>query len=240
MNLMLHCGSQLAELDEVLAVETPANTATHFPTPHGVLIDSVTTELNHAGYKIASEAHSLNHDGMSYFGLLQLESDHNDYTYVAGIRNDHEKRFAQGFACGMTVFVCDNLSFSGDIVVKRKHTRFALDQLQDIVQNGVAQLRLMQTFQDTRVDTYKHAPIDDITAHDLIIKAVDQKAIAVRKIPELLREWREPRHTEFEPRNVWSLFNCFTEVYKTGSLNTTHNKSVRLHRVMDNHLSLTA
>ena len=34
----------------------------------------------------------------------------------------------------------------------------------------------------------------------------------------MLYEWREPRHNAFVGRNVWSLFNAFTESLKEGNL----------------------
>ena len=33
-------------------------------------------------------------------------------------------------------------------------------------------------------------------------------------IPKVLREWREPWHAEFHPRNAWSLHNAVTETLK--------------------------
>ena len=68
--------------------------------------------------------------------------------------------------------------------------------------------------QDTRFANYKLADLDDCTAHDLVIRACDVGVVPNRTIPEVLREWWEPRHAEFEPRNIWSLFNAFTEVLK--------------------------
>lgn len=41
---------------------------------------------------------------------------------MVGLRNSHDKRFLVGISFGSRVFVCDNLAFTGDHVVKRKHT----------------------------------------------------------------------------------------------------------------------
>jgi len=92
--------------------------------------------------------------------------------------------------------------------------------------------------QDTRLSTYKLADIDDRTAHDLVIRSCDVGVVPNRTIPEVLREWREPRHMEFEPRNAWSLFNAFTEALK-GNLIELPRRTEALHGLLDSHVGLT-
>lgn len=43
---------------------------------------------------------------------------------VLGLRNSPDKMFPAGIVAGASVFVCDNLSFSGVINLARKHPRF--------------------------------------------------------------------------------------------------------------------
>jgi hypothetical protein len=52
--------------------------------------------------------------------------------------------------------------------------------------------------------------------------------IEPRQFMKVSREWRKPQHEEFEPRNMWSLYNAFTEVYK----------GLQVHEVMDRHIQL--
>ena len=59
-----------------------------------------------------------------------LGHDHNeDYCWVLGLRNSHDKTFPTGIVAGASVFVCDNLSFSGEVKFARKHTRFIMRDL---------------------------------------------------------------------------------------------------------------
>jgi hypothetical protein len=44
------------------------------------------------------------------------------YEDTVGLRNSHDKRFPIGIGFGSRVFVCDNLSFYADRVIRRKHT----------------------------------------------------------------------------------------------------------------------
>ena len=84
--------------------------------------------------------------------------------------------------------------------------------------------------QDKRIAAYKEIVIKDAEAHDLIIRACDVGVCCNRLIPAVLHEWREPRHQEFQERDVWSLFNSFTEVLKDGKL---PKRTEALHGLLD-------
>ena len=71
----------------------------------------------------------------------------------------------------------------------------------------------------------------------MVVKALDGGATLPRRLPQVLDEWRKPRHQEFEPRTAWSLFNAFTESMKSaGDIGTHVGRTSRLHRVFDEEL----
>ena len=96
-----------------------------------------------------------------------------DYAYVLGLRNSHDKRFPAGLAVGASVFVCDNLSFSGEIKIARKHTRHIVRDLPELVSGAVGQLAERWHEQARRIDAYRSHEIGDKQAHDLIVRALD-------------------------------------------------------------------
>lgn len=52
-------------------------------------------------------------------------------------------------------------------------------------------------------------------------------------IPGVLKQWREPHHEAFEDRNIWSLFNAFTETLKQGNLAELPKRTEALHGLLD-------
>lgn len=216
-NLILHCGANLVHRRDVESVPIPHSTATWTPIPHLKLIHCVEQTLVASNLTIASYAHSLTHDGSRYFGLMEIQShqsNSDDYCWVLGLRNSHDKTFPAGITAGASVFVCDNLSFSGEVKLARKHTRFILRDLPQLVGRAIGKLLEKWHDQDTRIATYKEKRLTNIAAHDLIIRATDVGVCSNRLIPTVLQEWREPRHEEFRPRNIWSFFNAVTESLK--------------------------
>jgi len=238
-NLLLHCGARGVEREQVIEVPTPRPTDTWTPIPHIELVRQVEQTLRFNRLVVGTQAHSLSHDGARYFGLMEIqrsESDE-DYCWVLGLRNSHDKTFPAGVAAGAQVIVCDNLSFSGEVKLARKHTRFITRDLPRLVQTAVGKLMERWHHQDVRLASYKLSDITDAAAHDLVIRACDVGVCPNRHIPQVLHHWREPGHREFEPRNVWSLFNAFTEALK-GNLIELPRRTEALHGLLDNHVGL--
>lgn len=220
--------------DQVARVRTPASTDTWTPIPHTLLIDSVRASLLSAGLKLGDQSHSLSHEGSRYFGLIEVRGKRQaeDYGWVLGLRNSHDKMFPAGIVAGAKVFVCDNLSFSGEVKLARKHTRHILRDLPQLAGRSIGKLMEHWHRQDERIKAYKAAVLSEVNAHDLVIRAVDMGACSNRKIPEVLREWRKPRHREFVEPTAWSLFNAFTEVLK-GNLPELPKRTEVLHALFD-------
>lgn len=233
--LMVHAGARKVEAAQLATISTPAATETWFPIPHDNVYGLVRDNLTRMGYAVRKEEHGLSKDDARWFAVLTLafEGAPADYSLVAGIRNSHDKTFPTGLIVGSRVFVCDNLAFSGEISIKRKHTRNIFTDLPRLVGDAMGKLGDMRQSQETRIAAYKDRQIGDSEAHDLLIRAMDVKVLPNRIVPDVLNEWRKPRHVDFMPRNAWSLFNAFTEVLKQTSPTELPNRTIGLHGLMD-------
>src|SRR6185312_13063801 len=145
-----------------------------------------------------NEAHALWSDGLRYFGLLEVTNGHlaEDYGLVIGLRNSHDKSFPAAIAMGSSVFCCDNLAFSAEVTIARRHTRFIERDLPRIVHTAVGRLSDLRGKQDERIQAYKETELSDPAAHDLVIRAIDASVLPVTQVPDVLQEWRIPSHEE--------------------------------------------
>lgn len=243
-NLVLHCGAHAVSRDQVYETNTPARTDTWCPIPHSQLIESVETGLRGLNLCVVEQAHSLTREGQRYFGLLQVArvdaqrapEKEGDFGYIMGLRNSHDKSFPAGLVVGMNVFVCDNLSFNGEIKIARRHTDKILDDLPIITNRAVGLLAERWNRAPVRVEKYRTTEINDAQAHDIIIRALDAQAILARQIETITHEFRNPRHAEFakDGKTAWRLFNAFTESAKGTSLVELSSRTTRLHGLFDN------
>ncbi len=108
-----------------------------------------------------------------------------------------------------------------------------------LAQAAVGKLMERWHHQDQRIVSYKLTDLDERTAHDLVVRALDVGVCPNRLIPLVLHEWRMPRYKEFQPRNVWSLFNAFTETLN-GNLHELPRRTEALHGLLDCHVGLSA
>jgi hypothetical protein len=133
MTLMLHVNATEVPYDALRQLLTPDATPTHVPIPHHRVVDMMRHTLSFYGHEIVEEHHGLTEDGARYFGLLSLRSTYGGYEDTVGLRNAHDKSFPVGIAFGSRVFVCDNLAFIADHVIKRRHTVNAKRDLPGLV-----------------------------------------------------------------------------------------------------------
>lgn len=126
-----------------------------------------------------------------------------------GIRNSLDKSLPLGFIAGSRVFVCDNLAFRSELLVRRKHTRFGHARFTEAILQAVQSLDQFRMAESSRIARLKRAEINENRAESLILRAYEAGVVS-HLLPHVLREWREPSHNVFEPRTLWSLTNAFT------------------------------
>lgn len=237
--LSLHCGSNVATLEQVREAPTPAATATHQPIPHYELLDMARNYADASGLRITGETHGLwGGEKERYFGLLSVSSEHGDRDMVIGLRNSHDKKFPAAVALGTRVFVCDNLAFSGEVSIARRHTVNIRRDLPELVARAMGKLAAYRQVQDARIASYQETEISPVEAHDLVVRAMDAQVIGPVLVPHVLQSWRSPEHPEFAPRNLWSLFNAFTERLKGTRPEVLSRRTQSLHGLLDAHTGL--
>lgn len=116
-----------------------------------------------------------------------------------------------GFCAGSRVFVCDNLAFRAELMVRRKHSLNGAANFSADIATAVMGLTAFKESESARIATMAETAMPNERAESLILRAaVEHGIISLRQIPVVVREWEEPRHELFEPRTAWSLFNAFT------------------------------
>ena len=133
MTLMLHCGAEPINRNELFQMGTPKGmTDTHYPIAHRDLVEMVEHGFNRFGkYEITNQEFGISHEQNRMFGLMSLRGTNakSNWETIIAYRNSHDQAFSAGMAGGSRVFVCDNLAFNGDVVFGRKHTKNIMSEL---------------------------------------------------------------------------------------------------------------
>ncbi|HCE42897.1 MAG TPA: hypothetical protein DET40_05065 [Lentisphaeria bacterium] len=212
--LVLHCGASKVTREELIGIPTPAATETWRPVPHYEVAELVANEAQRRGYEIVKEEYGLTPKGDRMFGVLRFKPENSgaEYTRALGIRNSHNKQFALGVVAGCSIFICDNLAFSGEITIHRKHTSGI--EIDELIPQAFDKLAYQYVRLEQRIGGMKLEAVSIDQARVITVMAAEIKAIPSCDIIEVLDEFKEPRHEEFRESTKWSLYNSFTETAK--------------------------
>jgi len=231
--LMLHCGGESATLEDIAAVPAPSETDSYKPLLHyDLALNTMRIGEEMMGlrdFKVEKAAFGLSNEGRRMFGLVSFKNGDTGMGLAVGFRNSYDKSMSAGFAIGGRVFVCDNLALAGELVVMRRHTGGIIEELKDKL--VLIFHRAHQTWDSLVNDRQRmqECELSNDRAYEIIGLAYGRKLIGPRQFIRVGWEWRRaPRYEEFKGRNLWSLYNGFTEVYK----------GLPIHEVMDRHIKL--
>ena len=240
MSLMLHRGGWRATLADLASATVPEPTSSYHPVPYGRFVEEVKLHVPRFGLTVRDEAYALAREGSQMFGVLtcvngKLASGH---ALAIGIRNSYDRSLSVGLVAGTRVFCCDNLAFSGEVRMQRKHTVHVFRDLPDLIYRMLSQVSSMRSRIEEEVAAMKVRELPPAHAHHLMVEAIRLNVLPASRLPKVLEAWEEPEHEEFAPRTAWSLFNAFTEVQKGAAPRSQMEGSLRLSSLFRRELSL--
>jgi hypothetical protein len=231
MTLMLHAGAKPVDYDGLRTLVTPEATATHVPIPHHRVVDAVVHSLGFYGHEVVEQHFGVTDDQARFFGVLTLKSHYTGYTDTVGLRNSHDKRFPIGIGFGSRVFICDNLAFIADQVIKRKHTANARRDLPGLIGEMVEPLQLAREKQHQAFLTYQETPVTEVQADHAIMSMYREGVINVQRIADVAEQWERPTF-DWGEKTAWRLFNAATFAL-TGKVVENNDATPRLHKIID-------
>ena len=218
--LLSHVDTDLVPREQLALIETPPATRSFKPVPHIELIETLEHVLRLNQITIRKEQFALRRDGSTLFGVLQLAyADTPDGTAALGIRTANNRTMSIQLCAGLSVFVCDNMVFRGDLIaLNRKHT--AGLHLRTEINHAV--LRFQDHFRKLtgEIESLKSKEISDLDAKATIHDVFVQGILPIRLLPEASNSYFEPFVDEFRPRTAWSLHNAFTAAAKEMPITT--------------------
>ena len=231
MTLLLHAGATPVDYDALRQLPVPAPTDTHVPISHSAVVDMVKYSLGFYGHEIVQEDYGVTPDGARFFGVLSLRSEYGDYTDTVGLRNSHDMRFPIGISLGSRVFVCDNLAFNGEHVIRRKHTKNAKRELPGLVAEVVEPLAVQRADQHAHFERYRATPLLTHQVDSAIMQLYRRGVINVTRIADVLAAYEQPPH-DWGEETAWRLFNA-TTLTLTGRVAENPQSTKALYEVID-------
>ena len=125
---------------------------------------------------------------------MTLRSAYGDYGDIVGLRNSNDRMFPIGIAFGSRVFVCDNLAFMGDQVIRRKHTTKSKRELPSLLSEIVLPLQAQRLAQNKKLIRYQETQLSDLQADHAILSMYREGVIGVQGIGDVVEQFERPSH----------------------------------------------
>src|SRR5207244_4033485 len=97
--------------------------------------------------------------------------------------------FPLGFAAGSRVFVCDNLAFRSELLVRRKHTVNGMRAFGTAIGSAVASLTSFRETESLRIRRMAEAELTPAMASHVILSAYRRGIISALQLPKVCRAW---------------------------------------------------
>lgn len=210
--LTLHCGSRSVSREELVSIEAPAPTDTWFPVPHRDVLATAESLLMGAGFAIERSRYALGAEGHEFFGVLDLRLPigTDGVKLAVGLRNSTNKKFPIGLAAGSRVFVCDNLAFSAELTVTRKHTRNGMVRWVEGIGGAVNRLDQFRQSESRRIEILAKYQLGMSEADSLLLRAFEAGILNTRQLPLAIEQWRNPSFDWGQTGTAFHLYNAMT------------------------------
>lgn len=240
MTLLVHRGGWEASKADLASAPVPEPTESYHPVPYDRFVEEVKLHVPRFSLTVTSEAYALARDGAQMFGVLTCSNGDGpkDHGLAIGIRNSYDRTLSVGLVAGTRVFCCDNLAFSGEVRMQRKHTVNVFRDLPDLIYRMLSQVSSMKGRIEAEIEAMKELELRPADAHHLMVEAIRSNVLPASRLPKVIEAWEDPAHAEFLPRTAWSLFNAFTEVQKGAPPRAQMEGSLKLSSLFRRELSL--
>ena len=215
-------------------IPEPVLTKTYQPVSHGDLADTVRRvgeDILH-DFSFHKEQYGLAKDGNQMFGIHTYKNHSDEMGLSIGFRNSYDKSLAIGLAMGASIFVCDNLAFTGDVTSFRKHTANVLVDIEKLILSTIYSHKSNYYEIQEEAETLKQRTVTNDRAFSLMGQLYGKGILTPRQLPIVKDEWLSPTYEDFNPRTMWSFYNAVTKGLKTTPPRQIMEKHIKLHRFL--------
>jgi len=226
-------GSNKVTEAEVIKVPAVPYTRTHHPVHHRYILDAIRSGVVATGLEIINTEYVLANKGNRMFGVWDLSGGTDELCWSIGIRNSMDKSMALGITAGTRVFVCENLSFSGDFVEFRKHTKgLVYDELEFMAYRAMKKMVANLTKFQAWHEGLKNFTLTEWDAKILLVEIMTNNIIP----PSRFARFNDLYFGEAYEPTLWGFHESVTDVLRDNNLLTLPKKNKMLNGVLDTYM----
>ena len=239
-------------LDQLKDRYVPESRPSYSPVSHYDYMYELNNHLQSQGCEILNERYTLIADklqkddkektpGMVMFakiGIAYRDHQNERFTYNFGAINSHNTKHAIKLFAGAEFGLCSNgMIWGAEYTTNQRHQGANIIQsVRSMIESGYSHVQLQHKKMDDAVAVMEKIGIGRDRAAELVMDAMKSKAIAPSAIEPVWDHWeqRTPEGELFPERNMWSLYNAFTEKFKDERINNVYTKNRKLNNFITN------
>jgi len=198
-------------------VAVPHKTESYSPIGHKHLIGLLRMSLENAGFHVAENrvTQSAKGDEISGHMIINGDTGEPDFRHMLAYTNSYNKRVPIRLVSGAEVYVCLNGMVVGDIITMRKHTGNIVPALKPMIRTAIEGVRSNMLKTKADITVMKNIDLTRTMAAELVGRMfVEEMILTSREASVVASQLRKPRFEEFQPNNLWSLYNHCTFAMK--------------------------
>jgi len=206
----------------------------HYPMRHDVLLDIVDETLKQQKHHVSKKEHFISHGGIRMYTsyILGEAKGKDDFSMAMAVTGAQDRTSSAKIMFGTNIFICANGCYSGEVVLRRKNTMNALDELPEIVDKGVHMAGISYKRDSAFLEGWKRTEITSEQQKsflfDVMMSGLLPRSHVLDKVFPLLET---PTYEEHRKDTVYAMHNSFTEAHKTRVRNNPTPASEELIRL---------
>ena len=183
---------------------------------HSRLTTLLVNNINQRGWEITGSRFSLSKDKADLAGAFSLKIDNVEtpegMDLSLGFVTSNAMRKALTMVVGANVQVCNNGMATGEIVMKKKHTRGF--NLHEEINASLDQYQIKAGLIGETVDSLRRCDLSSKQSDEILMEAGRSNLMPWSRIGAVDKEYRKPTFAEHGRGTSWALLNAFTYTVK--------------------------
>ncbi len=226
-------GNNRVSEEEVFAVPDVPFTPTFKPFHHRDIISVVKEGIQAVGLDIVKSEYVLGQNGQRFFGVYGLDNGTSELSWSIGVRNSINKSMSIGITAGTRIFVCENLSFSGEFLAFRRHTAaLDIDELAFLAYRSMRKMiPLLKAYQQWHLGLRRY-PLAEEHMKLLLVEIMTNSVVIP---PSKFHRFNELYAGTYDD-SLYGFHEAATDVLKGSSLLTMPQKNKALNQVINGYI----
>lgn len=212
-----------ATYDDLATLHTPEPTDTWHPVSHHKLAGLVRDQIPEHGLNVIGESyHCAKWDkdnprfAKRFFACFDIATEIADgVRFQIGLRQGLDKMVPAAIAFGSQVLVCENMCFSGERVLARRHTKNIMADLPRMIEDALRGAEDAKQEQAIAIEVMQGATVSEEEASHRLVQAYRSGVVNKTTLADVIDEYASDRHRDMHGAGtVWSIFNAGTQVFK--------------------------